>query len=523
MSGPSVFAALVEFRQLDQLATRPSPMHRLDARAKVVVTLGFIVCVMSFDRYAVAQLLPFFAFPILVAAWAGLPAQLVLRKIAIVIPVALLIALPNPFFDRDVLFHVGGVGISGGWLSLVSILLRALLAAAAALVLVAVTGFPAICGAFERLGMPRTLAVQLLFLYRYLAVLGEEALRMTTARELRGGGRPLSIRLYGVLIGRLLMRTWDRAERIYLAMCARGFVGDFNRGSALDVRSARLVLRGRVVLRVPASAYPGRGEPGRPGGPWAVAVSHHLVEARGLTHVYEDGTVALDQVSFRITHGESVAIIGANGAGKSTLLLHLNGHLHPTRGDVRIGDTPLTRETLPAIRRTVGLVFQDPDDQLFMPTVFDDVAFGPRNQGLPDAEVDRRVQDALERVGVWAVRSKPPYRLSGGEKKRVAIAGVLAMAPDILVMDEPTSGLDPHGRRQLIALLAEFKHTRIFTSHDLDMVLELCPRTIVLHAGAVMADGATREIFADDELLYRCMLERPLGMQACPVCGTGGR
>jgi cobalt/nickel transport system ATP-binding protein len=250
-----------------------------------------------------------------------------------------------------------------------------------------------------------------------------------------------------------------------------------------------------------------------------VAVSHHLVEARNLTHVYEDGTVALQDVSFRITHGESVAIIGANGAGKSTLLLHLNGHLTPTRGEVRIGETPLTKETLPAVRRTVGLVFQDPDDQLFMPTVYDDVAFGPRNQGLPEAEVERRVHEALERVGVWAVRAKPPYRLSGGEKKRVAIAGVLAMAPDILVMDEPTSGLDPHARRQLIGLLAEFSHTRIFTSHDLDMVLELCPRTIVLLAGAVMADGPTRKIFSNDTLLSQCRLERPLALQACPVCG----
>jgi cobalt/nickel transport system ATP-binding protein len=248
-------------------------------------------------------------------------------------------------------------------------------------------------------------------------------------------------------------------------------------------------------------------------------MSHHLVEACGLTHIYEDDTVALRDVSFRITHGESVAIIGANGAGKSTLLMHLNGHLTPTRGEVRIGETPLTRETLPAIRRTVGLVFQDPDDQLFMPTVYDDVAFGPRNQGLPEQEVDRRVREALECVGVWNVRAKPPYRLSGGEKKRVAIAGVLAMAPDILVMDEPTSGLDPRARRQLISLLGEFKHTRIFTSHDLDMVLELCPRTIVLFEGAVTADGPTGEIFADDALLSRCQLERPLALQASAACG----
>ena len=250
-------------------------------------------------------------------------------------------------------------------------------------------------------------------------------------------------------------------------------------------------------------------------------MSHHLVEVRHLTHVYDDGTVALDDVSLRITHGESVAIIGGNGAGKSTLLLHLNGHLQPTRGDVRIGDTPLTKQTLPAIRRTVGLVFQDPDDQLFMPTVYDDVAFGPRNQGLPEEDVQRRVQDALERVGVWPLRARPPYRLSGGEKKRVAIAGVLAMAPDILVMDEPTSGLDPHARRQLIGLLRDFRHTRIFTSHDLDMVLELCPRTIVLMQGVVKADGPTPEIFADAALLERCLLERPLSMQACPVCAAG--
>jgi cobalt/nickel transport system ATP-binding protein len=250
-------------------------------------------------------------------------------------------------------------------------------------------------------------------------------------------------------------------------------------------------------------------------------MSHHLVEVRGLSHVYEDGTVALRDVSFRITHGESVAIIGANGAGKSTLLMHLNGHLKPTHGEVRIGEAPITPQTLPAIRRSTGVVFQDPDDQLFMSTVFDDVAFGPRNQGLPEAEVERRVRQALERVGAWGVRGRPPWRLSGGEKKRVAIAGVLAMAPDILVMDEPTSGLDPRARRQLIGLLGEFMHTRIFTSHDLDMVLELCPRTIVLAAGTVMADGPTGAIFSDDELLSRCQLEQPLAMQACPACGGG--
>lgn len=248
-------------------------------------------------------------------------------------------------------------------------------------------------------------------------------------------------------------------------------------------------------------------------------MSHHIVEVKNLQHVYPDGTVALNGVSFRITHGESVALIGANGAGKSTLLLHLNGYLVPTSGEVRIGELPLNKSTLPDIRRTVGMVFQEPDDQLFMPTVFDDVAFGPLNLGLPACEVEQRVMDALERVDAAHLQNKPPYRLSAGEKKRVAIATVLSMSPDILVMDEPTNGLDPHARRQLLALLGEFRHTKIFTSHDLDMVLELCPRTIVLHNGRVEADGPTLEIFRDDALLSRCRLERPLSMQGCPVCG----
>jgi cobalt/nickel transport system ATP-binding protein len=248
-------------------------------------------------------------------------------------------------------------------------------------------------------------------------------------------------------------------------------------------------------------------------------MSHHIVEARNLCHIFPDGTTALDSVSFRITHGESVAVIGANGAGKSTLLLHLNGCLSATRGEIRIGDTPLSAGTLPDIRRTVGMVFQDPDDQLFMPTVFDDVAFGPFNLGLSEMDVEQRVMAALARVGAGHLREKPPYNLSGGEKKRVAIATVLSMAPDILVMDEPTSGLDPFARRQLIGLIKEFHHTRIITSHDLDMVYEVCGRTIILKQGKIVADRATRDIFKDEELLTECRLEKPLSLQGCFECG----
>lgn len=249
-------------------------------------------------------------------------------------------------------------------------------------------------------------------------------------------------------------------------------------------------------------------------------MSHHIVEATDLYYTYPDGTTAIDGISFRITHGESVAIVGENGAGKSTLLLHLNGYLMPTKGKLQIGDYPLTKETLTNIRRTVGMVFQDPDDQLFMPTVFDDVAFGPNNLGLPFNEIKKRVTDALETVGMTHLTDRPPYKLSAGEKRSVAIATVLSMSPNILVMDEPSSHLDPKTRRKLIELLKTFKHTKIIATHDLDMAAALCERTIVMHKGKVAADGSTVNLFQDEALLERCSLEKPLSMQGCPICGT---
>lgn len=247
-------------------------------------------------------------------------------------------------------------------------------------------------------------------------------------------------------------------------------------------------------------------------------MTHHSIDVIDLCFAYPDGTEALRGVTFRVGHGESVAIVGANGAGKSTLLLHLVGLNTPQSGSVSIGDVPVAVDTIADVRRSVGMVFQDPDDQLFMPTVEEDVAFGPMNLGLPADKVAERVTDALERVGATGLRDRPPYRLSGGEKRRVGIATVLAMCPNVLVMDEPTSNLDPRARRRLIELLAGFEHTKLIATHDLDMALDLCERTIVIHEGRVRADGPTAEIFASDALLEECALERPLAMQGCPVC-----
>ncbi len=242
-------------------------------------------------------------------------------------------------------------------------------------------------------------------------------------------------------------------------------------------------------------------------------MSHHIVKADNLYYSYPDGTPGINGISFTITHGESVALVGANGAGKSTLLLHLNGCLTATKGDIRIGDHTLNKKNLRAIRRSLGMVFQDPDDQLFMPTVFDDVAFGPMNLGLSEQEVEDRVAEALEIVGASHLKNRPPHKLSGGEKRAIAIAAILAVSPDILVMDEPTSNLDPLSRKRLISLLYSFEHTKIIATHDLDMALDLCERTIVLHKGAITADGPTLDIFNNEKLLFESGLEKPLRMQ----------
>ncbi len=248
-------------------------------------------------------------------------------------------------------------------------------------------------------------------------------------------------------------------------------------------------------------------------------MSHHIVRADALCYTYPASDCGIEDISFNITHGESVALVGENGAGKSTLLHHLNGFLEPTAGTVQIGDFPITRKNLQAVRRSVGMVFQDPDDQLFMPTVLEDVAFGPLNLGMAPEEAETAAIEALERVGAARLKDRPPYRLSGGEKRSVAIATVLAMSPDILVMDEPSSNLDPRARQRLIDLLKSFTHTKIIATHDLDLAMDLCERTIVMHEGRITADGPTREIFQNNALLENSGLTRPLKMQGCPICG----
>jgi len=242
-------------------------------------------------------------------------------------------------------------------------------------------------------------------------------------------------------------------------------------------------------------------------------MSHHIIDFKDVHFAYPDGTKALNGISFRITHGESVGIVGANGAGKSTLISHMNGYLLPATGTITIGDMQLNKATIKQARKTVGVVFQNPDDQLFMPTVFDDVAFGPLNLGMTKERATERVNEALTTVGCLHLKDKPPHHLSMGQKRAVTIAAVIAMQPDILVMDEPAASLDPKSRRQLINLLKEFKHTKVIASHDLDLILDVCGRCLVISDGKVAADGAAGELLTNEKLLEENNLELPLSLQ----------
>ncbi len=235
-----------------------------------------------------------------------------------------------------------------------------------------------------------------------------------------------------------------------------------------------------------------------------------------LAYAYPDGHQALYGVNLELQNGEKVSLLGPNGAGKTTLVLHLNGIIATQQGSVTVAGTVVdtkNKESLRHIRERVGIVFQDPDDQLFMPTVAEDVSFGPYNSGLRGAELERVTEEALAKVGMLEFKDRPPHHLSFGQRRRVAVAAVLAMKPDILVLDEPSSNLDPASRRELAEILKSLDITILMVTHDLPYALELCERSVILSGGVIAADSNTADLFGNDELLATHRLELPFGFK----------
>lgn len=241
-------------------------------------------------------------------------------------------------------------------------------------------------------------------------------------------------------------------------------------------------------------------------------MSHIHISVEKLNFSYESKIPVLKDISFLAGEQESIGVIGANGAGKSTLLKLLVGLDLGFEGSIRIEEIPLKKQTLAKIREKIGYVFQDADSQLFMPNVYEDIAFAPRNYGLPEDEVGRRVEAAMRAVRIGHLQKKPIYKLSGGEKKLASIATILSMTPDIILMDEPTVALDPKNRRNMVGILNEFSHLKIIASHDLDFVWDTCKRTILLSGGKIAVDGKTEDILRDARLLDECGLELPLSI-----------
>lgn len=225
-------------------------------------------------------------------------------------------------------------------------------------------------------------------------------------------------------------------------------------------------------------------------------MSHHYLKFDNVSFSYSDNFEVLKNISFTIEHGEKVAILGNNGAGKSTLLMHMNGLLLPSKGEINIGGIKICKQTLPIVRQSVGMVFQNADDQLFMPTVYDDVAFGPLNMKLPPDVVDNQVKTALESVNAYHLKNRVCHQLSGGQKRIVAIATVLSMQPNILVMDEPSANLDLTSRRNFINIIKSFTHTCVIATHDLELAIELCDRAILMENGTIKDDSSTKDIIS---------------------------
>ncbi|GHH58317.1 hypothetical protein GCM10017774_79480 [Lentzea cavernae] len=456
-----------------------SPVHRLAPHVKILVAFGAVLGVVATPR----TWFPLFGVYLLVvvAVWfvARVPPLWFVKRAVIETPFVVL-AFLLPIFGTDPRTDFLGLSVSvegslAGW----NILAKGTLGVLISLTLAATTAPGELLRGLQTLRVPAPLIMIATLMLRYGEVVVGEAKRMRVARISRGDD-PRFLWQAGAVarsVGTLFIRSYERGERVHLAMVSRGWTGSPG-GSAA------------VVAEVAAAP---------------------ALEVSKLAFAYPDGHQALFGVDLRVERGERVAVLGPNGAGKTTFALHLNGVLSGGSGSISVAGLDVTKKNLREIRRRVGLVFQDPDDQLFCPTVAEDVAFGPRNFGMSD--VDSRVRKALSAVGMESVADRSPLHLSGGQRRRVALATVLACAPEILVLDEPSANLEPVARRELAELLLSLAPTMLMVTHDLPFALQICPRSVLVDDGVVVADGPTREILADAALLARHRLELPYGFR----------
>jgi len=464
-----------------------SPVHRLAPQLKIVGAFVAVLCVVATPREA------FWAFGVyllaIVTVWwvARVPVSWFASRSLIELPfVVLAVLLPLVGHGRRVDFLGVAVSVEGalaGW----NILAKGTLGVLVSLTLAATTAPHDLLLGLQRLRTPSVLITIATLMLRYGEVIVGEAQRMRIARISRGHD-PRFLWQVGATargVGSLFIRSYERGERVHLAMVSRGWTGTMPEmtGSS-SPQPVRVAESGTAALLVEHLAY-----------------------------AYPDGHQALFGVNLRVQPGERVALLGPNGAGKTTFVMHLNGVISGGSGRIEVAGMPVDKANLKEIRRRVGVVFQDPDDQLFMPTARQDVAFGPANFGLRGEELDARVRKALDAVGMGDFADRSPLHLSGGQRRRVALATVLACDPEILVLDEPSANLEPVARRELAEVLLGLDRTMLMVTHDLPYALQLCTRSVVIDDGVVVADGPTREILADTELLAAHRLELPYGFR----------
>ncbi|NDJ75977.1 MAG: cobalt ECF transporter T component CbiQ [Chloroflexi bacterium] len=473
---------------IDQYAARQSPIHRWDVRYKLVALMALIFAFAFVRDLRLAPLMIGITAGLYVLS--GLPVRFLVTRLRYPGYFMLVMAVILPFFaGQTVIARMGPLELhQEGLQQLALIVARFGCILTVGLVLFGTAPFADTVQAMRRLGLPDILADMTLLSFRYLFEIADRLHRMEIAMRLRGFrvGRlsASGLTTLAALAGSLLIRSFEQSERVYYAMKLRGY-GAARRNGARNDSSED-------------STQPG---------------VTHLLEVRGVHFGYPDQPAVLIGIDLAIAAGERVGLIGPNGAGKTSLFLLISGVLKPDAGSVMLDGTPL----LPGrFNPMIGLVFQNPDDQLFSPTVRDDIAFGPRNLGLDDDTVELRVQAALATAGVSALANRAPHHLSGGEKRMVAIASVLALNPQLVIYDEPDANLDVRARRRLIEFLRYADHTVLIASHDLTLILEVCDRVLVLDGGHIAAQGEPRVVLSNAGLMAAHGLEVPHALTTAP-------